>query len=330
MASTRNFTTNYDPVILVFDLYARKRELTPGSNLNTLSFISTNPPGLSPHVYGAVGDSYGACYEIADPSNVHKNNDLHNVASPSSAHQAGHYSDDTQMHLAIGELIASQCKWTPENIANAFVTAFKRDPRSGYAKGFGDLLIEVSSGDELRTKLRPHSERNGAAMRAPIIGLFPAVEDVIARSELQARVTHDTKTGRDSAVAAALTSHYFAYDLGSKELLPKFLDKFVPGYHWGTPWTRPVTTDGISTVRAALSAILRYNSLAGILKACIDFTGDVDTVATIALASASNNDAFARDIPDSLWNGAERSAYGIDYLADLDARVRKLVFRAGR
>jgi len=40
-------------------------------------------------------------------------------------------------------------------------------------------------------------------------------------------------------------------------------------------------------VKGAITAILKQDNLADILKHCISYTGDVDTVATIAMAGAS-------------------------------------------
>jgi hypothetical protein len=83
-------------------------------------------------------------------------------------------------------------------------------------------------------------------------------------------------------------------------------------------------------VRAALTAITRSESLADLLKSCVEFTGDVDSVATIALASASCSPQFQRDLPAPLWEGIEDSTYGIQYLHDLDARVRAVTIEALR
>lgn len=54
----------------------------------------------------------------------------------------------------------------------------------------------------------------------------------------------------------------------------------------------------------------------------MSYTGDVDSVATIALASASASAAFTRDIPANLWQSIEDSEFGISYLIDLDRRER--------
>lgn len=280
---------------------------------------------VCPLSFGAIGDAYGFTFEFADPEFVNRYNDLTFHKHPTFDVSPGVYSDDTQMHMAIAEVIASEREWTPREIAQAFVDVFKRDPRIGYAKGFHAFLSSIKDGDELLATIRPDSERNGAAMRAPIIGLLPSIDDIIHRSEIQAKITHNTKGGVDSAIAASLLCHFFAYDLGAKEEAPAFLEKYVPGHDWEKPWEGKVEVHGISTVRAALSAITRVESLAELLKECVSYTGDVDSVATIALASASGSAQFRRDLPLALWEGLEDSEFGAHYLIDLDRRVREII-----
>ena len=43
------------------------------------------------------------------------------------------YSDDTQMSLAIAELVIEEKDWTSQLIADKFVAVFKRDERFGYS-----------------------------------------------------------------------------------------------------------------------------------------------------------------------------------------------------
>ena len=122
----------------------------------------------SPLAFGAIGDSYGFCFEFAEPEFVARHNDLEYHQHPEFADVApGAYSDDTQMQLAIAELLAGGEEWTPIAIANQFVRVFKRDPRPGYAKRFRELLDDIETGAELIERIRPESERNGAAMRPP-------------------------------------------------------------------------------------------------------------------------------------------------------------------
>ena len=271
---------------------------------------------------GAIGDSYGFCFEFAEPEFVAQHNDLEYIQHPEFGHiTPGAYSDDTQMQLALAELIVSDLEWTPISIADQFVSSYKRDPRPGYARRFRALLEEVDDGSELIAKIQPNSDRNGAAMRAPIIGLFPDLQTVRHLATLQAAVTHNTKGGIDSAVAAALMSHYLLYGLGEKTALPEFLTQTLPDYNWTERWQGKVPIHGISTVQAALTALLASDSLSEILQACVAFTGDVDSVAAIACSCAAISDSICQDIPEQLWQGLERTRYGLPYLQEMDRRV---------
>ena len=51
-------------------------------------------------------------------------------------------------------------------------------------------------------------------MRVTPVGLLPCIEEVLRLAEVQARVTHDSAGGVESAQAAALTVHYCYHRLG--------------------------------------------------------------------------------------------------------------------
>ncbi len=275
----------------------------------------------SPLVHGAIGDAYGFCFEFAPPEHVAAHNHLRYHPHPELPIVPGAYSDDTQMQLALAELFVADEAWTPLAIADAFVRTYHRDPRPGYAKRFRALLESVSSGAELLATLEPTSERNGAAMRAPVVGLMGDLDEVSERATVQARVTHDSPGGVDSAVAAALMAHYFARNVGPKKGLTEFLEEHVPSIDWREPWRGPVPVHGVSTVRAAATAIDGASSQADLLHRCIALTGDVDSVATIALACASASAEVEGDLPPELFDGLERSAFGLPYLERVEGQV---------
>jgi len=54
------------------------------------------------------------------------------------------------------------------------------------------------------------------------------------------------------------------------------------------------------------------------------FTGDVDTVAAIALAAASNSPEITHDLPQTLIDTLENQTYGKDYLIELDQKLMSL------
>ncbi|MEH1938334.1 MAG: ADP-ribosylglycohydrolase family protein [Nostoc sp.] len=271
----------------------------------------------------AIADAYGAGFEYADEMIV--NNDLSRyVEHPRFRLIPGSYTDDTQMSIAIAEVIVAQAAWTPEVLADSFVRAFKRDQREGYSRNFYHFLLEIQDGEEFLTKINPDSDKSGAAMRAAPIGIYATPEKVIEAATIQAAITHNTPDGINAGVAAALMSHYFIYRLGAKRKLGQFIEGYVSG-EWSKPWEGKVKSKGWMSVRAAITAVMRNESMSELLQDCIAFTGDVDTVAAIALAAGSCSEEIRQDIPHHLVTGLENGTYGRDYLIDLDNQLMSLV-----
>lgn len=275
----------------------------------------------------AIGDAYGAGFEYVPKSTVRAHNDLSGYrAHPKHRITPGNYTDDTQMSLAIAEALVDGADWTPLELSTRFVDVFTRDPREGYASGFHAFLRSVGSGARFLAEIRPDSAKSGAAMRAGPVGVLPDLDEVLERTRIQAAITHDTPEGIAAACAAALMTHYFLYGLGSRADLGHFLAEHVPG-DWATPWYGPVGAPGWMSVRAAVTAIRDAESLRDLLRRCVAVTGDVDTVATIALAAGSCATDLPGDLPDVLVAGLESGPFGRPYLAALDQRLMALVVR---
>ncbi len=272
----------------------------------------------------AVGDAYGAGFEYSPNRMIREQNTLGGyVKHPRHGIQPGCYTDDTQMTIAVAEAMLSEEEWTPLLLANHFVEAFKRDPREGYAGRFYTFLESINAGTEFLEQIHPESEKSGASMRACPIGLYTDIKTVISRCTLQAKLTHDTPLGVNAAVAASLMTHYFRFNLGPKHELPDFLCDHVEG-EWQTPWKGKVGALGMMSVRAALTALLESIQMDELLKTCINYTGDVDTVATIALGAASFCSEIEQNIPEVLYERLERGTYGYDYLKTLDSKLLAL------
>jgi ADP-ribosylglycohydrolase len=271
----------------------------------------------------AVGDAYGAGFEYVDKKIIKKHNNLKDYHK-NTRHDIGNgnYTDDTQMSLAIAELLLENDSWNSLDIADKFVEVFKRDPRAGYAGRFYQFLQETNSGEEFLKNILPNSEKSGAAMRSSPIGYLPHIQDVIKYSSFQARLTHNTLIGVNSSIASSLMSHYFIYDIGDKNNIGNFIEDYISG-NWSGFWDKEVGCNGDESVLAAINAIRKEKSLSKILKRCISFGGDVDTVATIALAAASCSREIKQDLPKNLVDGLENNKYGRDYLIELDKKLKE-------
>jgi ADP-ribosylglycohydrolase len=276
----------------------------------------------------AVADAFGAGFEYAPAEFVREHNTLQGyVQNPSHVDlKPGRYTDDTQMSIAIAEAIVSGKPWTREMLAEKFVEVFKRDPRAGYSKSFDGFLRRSRNGTEFLQQINATSDRSGAAMRAIPLGVFGSWSEVVERATVQAKVTHNTSDGVGSAVAAALLSHYCIYNLGPINEAGEYLQRKVPactGGAWNQPWLGHVGSKGWMAVRAAITAVSRNTKLSTLLKDCIDFVGDVDTVATIALGAASESQQYEKDLPEVLIHGLEVGRpYGPEYLRELDRQLK--------
>lgn len=269
----------------------------------------------------AIGDAYGAGFEFADRETIELYNNLNGyIQHPRHEIQPGCYTDDTQMSLAIAEAIVSQEPWTRELLVTKFIVAFHRDRRVGYAGKFYNFLLQVQDGKEFLQKIRFASAKSGAAMRSGPIGVFPNVKKVIENATIQAALTHNTIDGINAARAAALMSHYFIYQLGLKQDLGNFIEKHIFG-EWSIPWEGRVSTKGLDCVKAAITAVMRNDRMSKLLQDCIAFSGDVDTVATIALAAGSCSCEIVQDLPENLVQGLENKLYGRDYIIELDRQL---------
>lgn len=276
---------------------------------------------------GAIGDAFGASFEYA-PADYVGRHLYSNKYVPGPRHRLtpGCYTDDTQMSLAIAELLIDNEPWTSQVIADKFVHVFKRDPRKGYSGSFYELLNAVDSGEELLALINPISDKSGAAMRAACIGHLPDLKDVIGRAEIQAKITHNTPDGIAAAVVAACAAWFVMR--GERGKLGQRLNDIDKSRDWRDDYIGPVGSKGLDAVHAAITAVRNHNSLDEILRASVAYTGDVDTVATIAMqvASAKGTDVKLA-LPPGLTDGLENKNYGRVYLINIDKLLVEQVSR---
>ncbi|MGE4061471.1 MAG: ADP-ribosylglycohydrolase family protein [Sphingomonadales bacterium] len=269
----------------------------------------------------AIADAYGAGFEYAEPTPDRPNDGTRYVQHPRHHRtKPGMFTDDTQTSCAIAECLLAGTTQRVD-FAAAIVRAFKRDPRGGYAGGFRRFLDKVVDGPDFLACVRPHSEKSGAAMRAGPIGLLGSVDAVLATAARQARITHDTPGGIGAAQGAALMVFHQVRGLGPIADLPAFLTTHVPGIDWKRPHRARAAYKGEQIARAALAVLLDSRSLQQILLHTVALGGDTDTVAAIAMATASVSAEMQRNLPSTLIGALENGPYGRDYLAGLDQRL---------
>ncbi|MBF9003327.1 ADP-ribosylglycohydrolase family protein [Vibrio nitrifigilis] len=268
----------------------------------------------------AVADAYGAGFEFSSNEKISKFNDLTRYCEHDLYRMKGKYTDDTQMSIAIVELILFQSVWSKEKIASKFVDCFKRDPRHGYSKGFYQLLNKANSGEELIFMLRNDSNRNGAAMRSVPLGFIKNKEELISKATMQAMVTHNTEEAIRASCAVALAAHFGLHQRGKLSELESFLT--VESFSgWDYNWSGEVTVKAFDTVSAAFHCLLNCNNLNELLKKCIALGGDTDSVASIAVGLATCFDEYDKNLPLNLFEDLDETSYGIEYLKVLDKKL---------
>lgn len=288
----------------------------------------------------AVGDAYCCAFEYARP-NGHRQNDLRCFYShPKWKQIPGRYTDDTEMSIAIAELLLERWEWIPNtknklpewnplNIASKFVEVFHRNHcRTGYSANFYHFLCSVKTGAEFLAKIKPESSKSGAAMRACPLGIISDIDTLLKWCEIQARVTHNTDAGVAAAQAASLMTHYLLYDLGPKNQVAEFVEARINGaqfdHDFRQPWNIKVGEQGLESVHAAIQTVQTSSSITEIMKKCVDYGGDTDTVAAIACGAASVCKEIIQDTPENLILTLENGPYGKDYLIEIDNRLKAI------
>lgn len=270
----------------------------------------------------AQGDAYGAAFEYV------KDNELtpawlEEVKSllfteyykhPTHILQAGRYTDDTQMSIGVSEVLITSTTYTTIEFASAFVRVFMRDKRDGYARSFHDLLLTVKSGEELLSKIKPQSIKNGAAMRSVPLGALPTIDLIKRVAETQAKITHDTKEGIMSSQAVGIMSHFALYEDAPLDALPDYMKEHLPEFDHGNK----IISDGscMNTARGVLLAVTQEKDLLSIMREVILAGGDTDSLAAISWGIAS---ARYHDDIDGFWEyGLETGRkYGVKFLKDI-------------
>lgn len=294
----------------------------------------------------AVADAWGCGFEYAPREHfVHNTlslDTLNFVCHPTRRDLApGQYSDDTQMSLAVAEVLLSsddptQGPWA-ERYKRSFYDCYRRDPRKGYSRGFQKLLDDAKSSDELWRAIVPLSEKNGAAMRACPIGLISEYTGVVASvAREQAVVTHNTFMGVDAAMTVAkavcLLRSATPYQklVRKRDLWDALCEHDEHRNSLCIPVDSPMAPPGdidrvggwaFESVRVAIECVVTCDTMVDVIRKAVSYRGDTDTTAAIAAGIASVCPDIDQRLPPGLLDVLENGSYGRDYLIDLDKRL---------
>lgn len=121
-----------------------------------------------------------------------------------------HFTDDTEMSLAVVEVLALHGGIDADALAAAFGRRYRADPRRGYGRAVRDTLDSLAAGEPWQAAAaRPFggqgSMGNGGAMRAAPVGAFFAddLAALVEHADRSAAITHAHAEGRAGAVAVA-------------------------------------------------------------------------------------------------------------------------------
>jgi hypothetical protein len=118
----------------------------------------------------------------------------------------------------------------------------------------------------------------------------------------------------------ALSSHLLLYEQAKLSSLPKLVRDEL-GFELLSNWQQEVECDAIQTLHAVNTALQRNRRMSDLLIDCVNFGGDVDSVAAIAMGLASLSPEYASDVPKVLREGLEAGSYGTSFLQGLDAAL---------
>ncbi|MCC9017543.1 ADP-ribosylglycohydrolase family protein [Flavobacterium lipolyticum] len=269
----------------------------------------------------AIGDAYGAGFEFRDLDFITQNNHL------TQYHKHGlyteiykRYTDDTQMAIAISELLLEEDNWNEIKVADKFVEVFHRDKRRGYSDRVYNALDASRNGSDFIKIINNGSNGNGSAMRAYSIGYLKDIEQLMSFCEIQARTSHHTPEGISCAKRIALAVHYFKYNLGDGSTLVSFLNETLKENET-YKITSPIDMHGYPTTQAVIKIVSEATSMKDCLKTSIGYGGDTDTVAALCMAILSNKENCDENLPAFLYEGLENDTFGKDFLIKLDAAL---------
>ena len=132
------------------------------------------------------------------------------------------YTDDTEMALAIADVLADHGEIDQDLLAAGFARRFGINPYRGYGSGAIDVLQAIEAGRHWREAASglfdgQGSLGNGAAMRAAPVGAYFAGDfvEVVHQARRSAEVTHTHADGIAGGVAVAVTAAWTTQQAGA-------------------------------------------------------------------------------------------------------------------
>lgn len=191
-------------------------------------------------------------------------------------------TDDSVMALSILDVLNASGEIVCSDLASAFASKYRDDPRRGYGGGAHEILLAISEGRPWQSVAKEAfdgsgSMGNGGAMRVAPLGAFFANETearIAEQAAKSAQVTHAHPEGQAGAIAVALATAWatiHTHDLhagGQREtkefgrrMLSFVLNATPHGETWeGIKRARRITTESPRNAAAELGCGRRVTS----------------------------------------------------------------------
>jgi ADP-ribosylglycohydrolase len=164
------------------------------------------------------------------------------------------YTDDTEMALAIADVLGSHGEVVQDRLAQGFARRFGINPYRGYGSGAIEVLQAIEAGRSWREAAAglfcgQGSLGNGAAMRAAPVGAYFAgnLAEVVKQARQSAEITHTHPDGIAGAIAVATAAAWAAsLPLAELERTSRSMFECVLAH----------TPEGMTRTRIALAARL--------------------------------------------------------------------------
>jgi poly(ADP-ribose) glycohydrolase ARH3 len=246
-----------------------------------------------------------------------------------------HYTDDTQMTIALAESLIAHDQVLPDKLIESFARHY--DPARGYGTGARRILEAAKRGEnwqQIAADLFPGgSYGNGAAMRAAPIGLLfhQDLDDVWHQAAISAQITHHHPLGIEGAqlfaTAVALATRgeaadhdHFFHQLQSRATQEEFqwALKLAASYTFND--SLGYLGSSLEAHRSVVTSIACFavapDSYASALARALALGDDTDTL--MAMTGALSGAHLGLDaLPPHLLSLLENETHGRDHITHL-------------
>ena len=273
----------------------------------------------------AIGDAFGMKYEFVERARDVDEFDFEYGPHPTYvAYTKGSYTDDTQMSFANANLLRLNHdrldQLTEKDFITAWVRAYKRDPRAGYSRYMEGVMSSAMNVKQFQAAIdAKRGVTGGACMRAIPFGYIDDLDTVKKLTVLQAKITHDTPSGRTSALAIALSAWHLRHGGEVKDLNGFLVQELGPDWNTEKNGLGDAPNNGLRIAKCAVQALNGSKTCSQALLKAVngENPSDTDTICALTMGLATLTQ-LENDLPEKLLSTLENGRYGRDFLMQMD------------